>query len=514
MKGNHQPDVVKKTTQNIDQLIVEALVAERYSLLTVICNSVVAGDAAAIVSKGILKILNRQPLGSTEEFLKYIVRNRIIEYKKKSRDLSDVTRDNRYSLLTQSLVTMLLVAYARYEGSAYLSLTLSKPLNTVHNYLSNCEIDPQKITSTEVQKTINENRKNLEEACKILFSHIFDNRKRMPATILDMCAFLSQTVEELSEKSSTSIAFLPASVERKLSRVGKKKPEFSESPSAANFSGEHTPFGSIKAKDSPLPASPGMGFPIIGLPSSPSHHSKLSTASAKNLAITTPEPSTFTEKITPPIRRGLILCGKMLTSLCNDTEFGHKEQSLMDCNEFLIPYRQNMKEFLYKCCNSGQLIQSPLRQSLQPDGKAYSNPNLLEHSRDYSHKRNCSQPQLANSIQENQRSISYARKLQSMSAENLRLDYRSLTNPPPPDPDIVALFQSLYRNLDKLEKDIIEKKKTMDAAGGEKLVVQFHDLKMLLDSGSYGTDSSHEANAATFKKKKSWWLRMITIFNK
>lgn len=92
MKGNHKPDVVKKTVrlmnlfqaQNIDQLIVEALVADRYSLLNVICNSVVAGDAAAIVSKGILKILNRQPLGSTEEFLKYIVRNRIIEYSKPS----------------------------------------------------------------------------------------------------------------------------------------------------------------------------------------------------------------------------------------------------------------------------------------------------------------------------------------------------------------------------------------------------------------------------------------------
>ncbi|KAJ3325204.1 Nuclear transport factor 2 [Boothiomyces sp. JEL0866] len=480
-------EVVKKTvrvislyqTQNIDQLIVEALVADRYSLLNVICNSVVAGDAAAIVSKGILKILNRQPLGSTEDFLKYIVKNRIIEYKKKSRDLSDVTRDN-------SLVTMLLVAYARYEGSAYLSLTLSKPLNTVYNLLSNCEIDPQKINSEDVQKTMGENRKNLEEACKILFSHIFDNRKRMPTTILDMCAFLSQTVEELMEKSNPSIALLPPSVERKLSKVAKKKPEISESPSGMNFLGDHTPYGSIKAKDSPLPASPGNPFPISGLASSPSHHSKLSTNSAKNLAITTPEPSTFTEKITPAVRRGLILCGKMLTSLCNDTEFGHKEQSLMDCNEFLIPYRQNMKEFLYKCCNSGNLVLSPLRQSLQPDGKAYSNPNLLDHSRDYSHKRNCSQPQLVNT-NETQRPISHARKLQSLSAENLRLDYRSLTNPPPPDADIVALFQSLSKNIDKLEKDIIEKKKTMDAADGEKLVVQFHDLKMLLDSGSYGS---------------------------
>ncbi|KAJ3262232.1 hypothetical protein HK103_002645 [Boothiomyces macroporosus] len=374
------------------------------------------------------------------------------EYKKKSRDLSDVTRDN-------SLVTMLLVAYARYEGTSYLSLTLSKPLNTVYNLLSNCEIDPQKINSEDVHKTMAQNRKNLEEACKILFSHIFDNRKRMPATLLDMCAFLSQTVEELMDKSNTSIALLPASVERKLSRVGKKKPEFSESPSGMNFMGDHTPFGSIKAKDSPLTSSPGNVYPLSGLVPSPSHHSKLSTNSAKNLgnltvaekivgsflflrflvpAITTPEPSTFSEKITPAVRRGLILCGKMLTSLCNDTEFGHKELSLMDCNE----------------------------------------------------------------------------KLQSLSAENLRLDYRSLTNPPPPDQDIVALFQSLSKNMDRLEKDIIEKKKTMEAADGEKLMVQFHDLKMLLDSGSYGTDTSHEANAAAFKKKKSWWLRMITIFNK
>jgi hypothetical protein len=67
-------------------------------------------------------------------------------------------------------------------------------------------------------------------------------------------------------------------------------------------------------------------------------------------AITTPEANgIFLDKITPAMRRGLVLCGKMVTSLCNDNEFGHKDMSLMPCNEFLIPHRQRMKAFLGRC---------------------------------------------------------------------------------------------------------------------------------------------------------------------
>jgi hypothetical protein len=60
----------------------------------------------------------------------------------------------------------------------------------------------------------------------------------------------------------------------------------------------------------------------------------------------------MTEKITPSVRRGLILCGKMLTALCNDTEFGYKETSLIPSNSFLEKYRSQMKEFLCKSAQS------------------------------------------------------------------------------------------------------------------------------------------------------------------
>jgi hypothetical protein len=63
-----------------------------------------------------------------------------------------------------------------------------------------------------------------------------------------------------------------------------------------------------------------------------------------------------TEKITPDIRRGLVLCGKMLASLCNDVEFGHKDSALIPCNEFLVPYRQTMKNFLKECCEDNSTL--------------------------------------------------------------------------------------------------------------------------------------------------------------
>lgn len=70
-------------------------------------------------------------------------------------------------------------------------------------------------------------------------------------------------------------------------------------------------------------------------------------------AITSPDTNGIIEnKISPEQRRGLVLCGKMLTALCNDHDFGHKEMSLIPCNDFLNNYRSVVKEFLTKASMS------------------------------------------------------------------------------------------------------------------------------------------------------------------
>ncbi|KAJ1342184.1 hypothetical protein BSLG_003259 [Batrachochytrium salamandrivorans] len=65
-------------------------------------------------------------------------------------------------------------------------------------------------------------------------------------------------------------------------------------------------------------------------------------------SITSPETNALllSEKLTTPRRRGLVLCGKLLTALCNDIEFGNKEDYLMVFNDYLKDYREAMKEYI------------------------------------------------------------------------------------------------------------------------------------------------------------------------
>jgi len=45
-------------------------------------------------------------------------------------------------------------------------------------------------------------------------------------------------------------------------------------------------------------------------------------------------------------RRGLILCGKVLTAMCNDVEFGGKEQYMTCFNNFLHEKKFDLQEFI------------------------------------------------------------------------------------------------------------------------------------------------------------------------
>lgn len=116
---------------------------------------------------------------------------------------------------------MLLTAYGRREGEAYLSQTLTKPLNSIYPILSKCEVDPQKLAkkqstpkgsgenvaedNAEIDAEISVNRKNLEQACERVFQAIFESRDKLPKTILSLCCFLTNTIEEVSLIDPTTI---------------------------------------------------------------------------------------------------------------------------------------------------------------------------------------------------------------------------------------------------------------------------------------------------------------------
>ncbi|KAI9209605.1 uncharacterized protein BJ171DRAFT_608798 [Polychytrium aggregatum] len=64
-------------------------------------------------------------------------------------------------------------------------------------------------------------------------------------------------------------------------------------------------------------------------------------------AITTPDTyGLIHDKLSAASRRGFILCGKIMTALCNDVEFGSKEVCLAPLNSFLNDHRTDIKELI------------------------------------------------------------------------------------------------------------------------------------------------------------------------
>ncbi|KAI8927608.1 hypothetical protein BC831DRAFT_166312 [Entophlyctis helioformis] len=121
-----------------DHRIIELLLSDDCALLEIVCQSTFVGDTAAVVSKGVMTLLKYRNPNLAEEFLKRIFRSRAFEYISKSRDLSDIIRDN-------SMATMLLNAFAKSEGYGFLSISLTAPLNGIFAHLDSCEIDPSKL---------------------------------------------------------------------------------------------------------------------------------------------------------------------------------------------------------------------------------------------------------------------------------------------------------------------------------------------------------------------------------
>ncbi|KAI8589562.1 hypothetical protein BDZ88DRAFT_417950 [Geranomyces variabilis] len=141
----------------------------------------------------------------------------------KSRDLSDIIRDNRYLLcdysvpsqasilirfvrLSCSMATMLLNAFARYEGLHYLSLSLTEPLRDILPFVSGCEIDPQKfppdMDETAMEDAQAENEARLKSACSRLLTGVVERQSAMPDSLKRMCKYLREIVDEIYREAA------------------------------------------------------------------------------------------------------------------------------------------------------------------------------------------------------------------------------------------------------------------------------------------------------------------------
>ncbi|KAJ3161400.1 Ras GTPase activating protein ira2 [Geranomyces michiganensis] len=117
----------------------------------------------------------------------------------KSRDLSDIIRDN-------SMATMLLNAFARYEGLQYLSLSLTEPLRDILPFVSGCEIDPLKfppdMDESAMEDAQAENEARLKSACSRLLTGVVERQSAMPDSLKRMCKYLKEIVDEIYREAA------------------------------------------------------------------------------------------------------------------------------------------------------------------------------------------------------------------------------------------------------------------------------------------------------------------------
>ena len=105
--------------------------------------------------------------------------------------MSNIARDN-------TIFSTLLAAYIRSQGQDYIKEILAPPLNECLELLEKCEIDPAKLknldfnlTDEEANKISQQNCKNLEKCCDVIFDYIFKNQNRLPRAINELCAQLA-----------------------------------------------------------------------------------------------------------------------------------------------------------------------------------------------------------------------------------------------------------------------------------------------------------------------------------
>ncbi|KAJ3092020.1 Ras GTPase activating protein ira2 [Quaeritorhiza haematococci] len=537
------------------------------------------------------------------------------------------------------MATMLLNAFARYEGLSYLGHSLAKPLQDVTMYIDNCEIDPQKLGPDRSTIKRDENEANLRNACLIFIRSVIEGRDMMPPSIRRMCYFLYVLVEDIhkdlaanppdrlmtgedrnqilgsslpdrsilgsslprpmnmktsfndyefqpssrktqqnddaasvsskssrkseshddngilkifsrkkkgqgtisasgqnSERNSTaalrSDSTKSAPIQRSTSQVsthsafhpephGKKdtmSPRSSEyhysSPLGKKSNDElrygspdvQTPSGSYKSSglmDGNLGSSfrPSGFAADLRLKTSTARYSISSMASLPSAngsprsmgtltvaekvvgsflflrffvpAITAPDNYGLVDKkVSYAGRRGLILVGKVLTALCNDVEFGAKEQYLVPLNGFLREHRHSLKEFLRFAASED--VADP------PDGSPEdtSETSSVQGTHDGSVRMN----PLADHIRSNALSASMPSLKEQAMVRKPKLVARSCSTE---FDGTDNLFLYLGKALYKIEKDLEERINHMSAAESEGVLTNFYELKKLIESSPY-----------------------------
>ncbi|KAJ3164344.1 Neurofibromin 1 [Geranomyces variabilis] len=104
------------------------------------------------------------------------------------------------------MATMLLNAFARYEGLHYLSLSLTEPLRDILPFVSGCEIDPQKfppdMDETAMEDAQAENEARLKSACSRLLTGVVERQSAMPDSLKRMCKYLREIVDEIYREAA------------------------------------------------------------------------------------------------------------------------------------------------------------------------------------------------------------------------------------------------------------------------------------------------------------------------
>ncbi|KAJ3097658.1 Ras GTPase activating protein ira2 [Phlyctochytrium planicorne] len=252
-----------------EQRISNTLLANNCNLLALICQAPIAGDTAAVISKGIISLLRQQNGNLAELFLQRLLSAKIIQYreyyvdvetkedtlrfwiredKKKGRDLSDVIRDN-------SMAAMLLNAFSRCEGMAYLNYSLGPALKSVMCYMDQCEIDPQKLNA-ESDTDIHANEERLKQSCAALIQSIADRKDVMPQSIRRICSYIKTSIDnamDADNKRQSIISSYDTSRTSSIKKDGKRPTSLS--PRAAEDSEKQPTTRASSLRKSRCPSS-------------------------------------------------------------------------------------------------------------------------------------------------------------------------------------------------------------------------------------------------------------------
>ncbi|KAJ1980225.1 hypothetical protein H4R33_005536 [Dimargaris cristalligena] len=177
----------KQDLERVYNHVSRILLRKDQMLLRHLSRANLSGDKAALWSHLIVTLLRRQNSPeSIQAFIKYAIREKMLESYTKGKDISEVLRDN-------SMSTLLLVTYTQTEGRPYLLSLLQPCLQQLQSIIKDCEIDPFRVSPGMIDR----NRDNLHTACRLILDTVINARQHMPTPLQDMCALIRKEVIRL-----------------------------------------------------------------------------------------------------------------------------------------------------------------------------------------------------------------------------------------------------------------------------------------------------------------------------